>query len=68
MNTIITKIIAALPLAVIKILAAFFPEKTAGEVLTLIIIRALRAIAPLTTNTIDDKIIEVIIKRLETPS
>lgn len=68
MSAILSIILAAIPNALLAIAAKFVTEKFLQSVLEKMIVYALKKLAPLSTNTLDDEIvndIEKIIKGSE---
>lgn len=70
-TTLTALLMAALPrmfiAAVVGILSKLVSEKFIQEFLEQIIISALNRVAPLTTNSLDDKLVAMVEKRLTTP-
>ena len=58
-------LLAALPKVAVAILGKFVSEKFLQDILEDIFVWSLKKLAPLTTNTLDDELVEIIIKRLK---
>ena len=65
MASLIAFLLAALPNILIAIISKFASEQFLQDFLETILIYALRKIAPLTTNTLDDDLVALVENRLK---
>lgn len=65
MSALLAALLAALPNALIAIGAKFVTESFLQKVLTKVIVSGLRRLSKMSINTVDDELVEDVVKRLD---